>query len=92
MTSWETKITKVEPNHLVTRGYRQEELIGNLTFGQAVFLLLKGTVPTRAQGQLMDAILVACIDHGVTAPSCVTTRTVVSCGVPLPTAISAGLR
>ncbi|HID92982.1 MAG TPA: citryl-CoA lyase, partial [bacterium (Candidatus Stahlbacteria)] len=23
---WKTAITKVEPNHIVTRGYRQEDL------------------------------------------------------------------
>ena len=89
--NWETKITKVEPNHLVTRGFKQEDLIGNLSFGAVLYLLLKGKLPTKEEGKMMEAIIVACIDHGVTAPSCVTTRTVASCGVPLPTAISAGL-
>lgn len=89
--NWETKITKVEPNHLVTRGFKQENLIGNISFGEALYLLLKGKLPIKNEGKMMEAILVSCIDHGVTAPSCVTTRTVASCGVPLPTAISAGL-
>lgn len=89
--NWETKITKVEPNHLVTRGFKQQDLIGNVSFGEVLYLLLKGNLPTKNEGRMMEAIIVSCIDHGVTAPSCVTTRTVASCGVPLPTAISAGL-
>ena len=33
---WNTKITKVEPNHLVTKGYRQEDLIGNIPFWEMI--------------------------------------------------------
>ena len=91
MDSWKTKITKVEPNHLVTCGYRQEDLIGNIPFSHVVFLLLKGELPNEKQGKMMDAILTACIDHGVTPPSAMATRVVASGGVPLPTAVAAGI-
>jgi citrate synthase len=88
---WSTKITKVEPNHLVTRGYRQEDLIGNVPFSHVVYLLLKGEVPTKEHGKMMDAILTACIDHGVTPPTAMASRVVASGGVPLPTAVAAGV-
>lgn len=88
---WATKITKVEPNHLVTKGYRQEDLIGNIPYPHVVYLLLKGELPTKEQGRMMDAILTACIDHGVTPPSAIASRTVASGGVPLPTAVAAGI-
>ncbi|MFW6120909.1 MAG: citryl-CoA lyase [Petrotogales bacterium] len=88
---WTTKITKVEPNHLVTRGYRQEDLIGNIPYSHVVYLLLKGQLPTKEHGRMMDAILTACIDHGVTPPSSIASRTVASGGVPLPTAVAAGI-
>ena len=91
MDPWKTKITKVEPNHLVTRGYRQEDLIGNTPFSHVVYLLLKGELPSKKQGKMMDAILTACIDHGVTPPSAMATRVVASGGVPLPTAVAAGI-
>ena len=65
---WNTKITKVEPNHLVTRGYRQEDLIGNIPYSHVVYLLLKGELPSIEHGKMIDAILTACIDHGVTPP------------------------
>jgi len=89
--SWNSKITKVEPNHLVTRGYRQEDLIGKVPFSHVVYLLLKGVLPSPAQGTMIDAILTACIDHGVTPPSAIAARTVASGGVPLPTAVAAGV-
>lgn len=88
---WTTKITKVEPNHLVTRGYRQEDLIGNIPFSHVVYLLLKGELPSKEHGQMMDAVLTACIDHGVTPPSSMASRVVASGGVPLPTAVAAGI-
>ena len=89
--SWNTKITKVEPNHLVTKGYRQEDLIGNKPFAHIVYLILKGELPSKEHGEMMDAILSATIDHGVTPPSSIAARTVASGKVPLPTAVAAGI-
>jgi citrate synthase len=89
--AWKSKITKVEPNHLVTRGYRQEDLIGNISYPHVVYLLLKGELPSEEHGKMIDAILTACIDHGVTPPSSIASRIVASGGVPLPTAVAAGV-
>ncbi len=88
---WKTGITKVEPNKIVTRGYPQDELIGNVPFSHVVFLLMKGEMPSENEGKMMDAILTACVDHGVTPPSSQASRVVASGGVPMPTAIAAGL-
>jgi citrate synthase len=88
---WKTKITKVEANHLVTKGYRQEDLIGNVPFSHVVYLLLRDELPTKEHGLMMDAILTACIDHGVTPPTAMASRIVASGGVPLPTAVAAGI-
>jgi citrate synthase len=88
---WKTQVTKVEPNKITTRGYLQNELIGNKPFSHVVFLLIKGELPSDREGKMMDAILTACIDHGVTPPSSQAARVVASGGVPMPTAISAGL-
>jgi citrate synthase len=91
MAEWKTKITKVEPNHLVTRGYRQEDLIGNIPFSHVVYLLLKGQLPTKEHGKMIDAMLTSCIDHGVTPPTAMASRVVASGGVSLPTAVAAGV-
>lgn len=88
---WNTSITKVEPNHLITKGYRQEDLIGNIAYPHVIYLLFKGEIPSDAHGKMMDAILTASIDHGVTPPSSIAARTVASGGVPLPSAVAAGI-
>ena len=88
---WKTAITKVEPNHIVTRGYRQEDLIGTIPFSSVVFLLWKGRMPNESENKMIDAILTSSIDHGATPPTCVASRTVASAGVPLPTAVAAGI-
>lgn len=89
--NWKTKITKVEPNHLLTRGYRQEDLIGNIPFSHVVYLLFREKLPSNEHGKMMDAILTSCIDHGVTPPTAMASRIVASGGVPLPTAVAAGV-
>ena len=88
---WKSSITKVEPNHLITKGYRQQDLIGNIPFPHVVFLLIKGELPSKSHGKMMDAILTSCIDHGVTSPSPMAARVVASGGVPLPSAVAAGI-
>lgn len=88
---WKTAITKIEPNKIAMRGYRVEELMGQVSFAHVVFLLLKGDLPSREQGILMDAMLVSSIDHGATPPSALAARTVASGGAPLTAAVAAGI-
>ncbi len=88
---WNTGITQVEPNKLVTRGYKQDELMGKVPFSHVVYLLFKGDLPDEKTGKLFDAMITASIDHGPTPPSAQAARIVCSGGVPLPTAVAAGL-
>src|SRR2546429_4544809 len=61
---WNTAVTRVEPNRVAVRGYDIAELMGRVSFGKAVHLILTGELPSPAIGRLMDAILVSSIDHG----------------------------
>jgi citrate synthase len=88
---WKTAITKVEPNHLVVRGYPLSELIGKISFSQAIYLVLKGEMPSPEVGRLVDAILVSSIDHGASPPSALAARTVASTGSELNASIAAGV-
>ena len=88
---WETKITKVSPNELLIRGYPLDELIGSISYAAGIYLIIRGKLPTPQEEKVINAILVATMDHGVTAPSAVTARTVASCGVPITTAMGAGI-
>jgi citrate synthase len=90
-TTWKTAITEVQPNHVRVRGYDIAELMGNIGFGAAVFLILRGELPKPEIGRLMDAILVSSIDHGATPPSVLAARTVASTGASLSAAVAAGI-
>jgi citrate synthase len=88
---WTTAITSVQPNELRLRGYRIDELMDRVTFGQAVYLALKGELPSPGVGRLMDAMLVSSIDHGATPPSALAARTTASTGATLSASIAAGV-
>ena len=89
--TWTQPITKIEPNKVAVRGYRIDELMGRVPFAHVAYLALKGDLPTAAQGRVMDALLVATVDHGATPPSVLAARTVASGGAPLTTGIAAGI-
>ena len=89
--AWKTAITKVEPNKLVVRGYRLDELIGKVSYSQMVYLLFKGELPSPEVGRVVEAILVSSVDHGTTPPSVLSALTVASTGAPLNAAVAAGI-
>jgi citrate synthase len=90
-TAWATAITHIEPNHIRVRGYDIGELMGRVSFGAAVYLILRGELPDEKTGRLMDAILVSSIDHGAMPPSTIAARTVASTGSALGQAVAAGI-
>jgi len=89
--AWRTAITRIEPNVVAVRGFNIAELMGRATFGQAVYLILRGELPSDSVGRLMDAILVSSIDHGATPPSALAARTVASTGATLSASVAAGI-
>jgi len=88
---WNTAITRVQPNKVAVRGYDIAELMGRVSFGAAVYLILTAELPSPAVARLMDAILVSSIDHGATPPSALAARTVASTGATLSASVAAGI-
>jgi citrate synthase len=88
---WKSAITKVEPNRILFRGYRIDELMGELNYAEAVYLALKGELPGEAEGKMIDAILVSTIDHGVTPQSTLASLNAASAGSPLNASVAAGV-
>ena len=88
---WRTKIIEMEPGVIRYRGYPVEELIGNVSFAQMIWLMLRGELPSRAQGELLDAALMAAVDHGPQAPSIAIARMAVTCGVDLNNAMASAV-
>ena len=88
---WNTAITRVEPNKVAVRGYDIADLMGSVSFGAAVYLIVTGELPSQAVARLMDAILVSSVDHGATPPSALAARTVASTGASLSASVAAGI-
>ena len=77
---WSTEIIDMKPGEIRLRGYAIEDLIGNVSFPQMIWLMTRGEVPSKAQAGLFEAALVAAVDHGPQAPSIATARMAVTCG------------
>jgi len=88
---WKTSISEVRPNEIYVRGYALEELAARRSFGDIVHLLLTGELPAGNEGRLIEAILVTCCEHSLASPSVDAVRFVASSGVPLQTAVAAGV-
>src|SRR5262245_54361527 len=78
-----TALTSIAPNAILIRGYPVDEMMGRLSFADAVYLLLMGELPTPAIGRMLNAVLVSSIDHGLTPPSTLAARNVATSGAPL---------
>ena len=88
---WTTAIIDVHPGSIAIRGYAIEDLIGRITFPDVIWLMLRGDLPTRAQASLLEAALVAAVDHGPSAPSIAASRMAVTCGLPLNGAMASAI-
>jgi citrate synthase len=91
METWKTGITRIRPNEVRLRGYSLDQLMGRVSFAQAIYLALLGELPSPQVGRLIDALLVASIDHGVTPPSTQAARIAISTGAPLNVAVAVGV-
>lgn len=89
--TWKTNLTEINPGEIRIKGYRQTELMSEVTFADGVYLLFTGTLPSRDESRLFSAVLTACLDHSVTPPSAQATRHTTSGGASLPSAVASGL-
>ncbi|MEM1384999.1 MAG: citryl-CoA lyase, partial [Pseudomonadota bacterium] len=88
---WQTSIIEMEPGAIRFRGRPVEDLIGGVSFPQMVWLLTRGDLPTAGQAKLLEAALVAAVDHGPQAPSIATARMAVTCGLGLNGALASAV-
>ncbi len=88
---WRTALTCIEPNKILVRGYPVDEIMGRLTFGETIYLLLMGEIPSPSVGSLMEAMLVSFIDHGATPPSTLAARNTATAGATLRACVAAGV-
>ncbi len=88
---WETAISDVQPGRIVIRGERIEHLIESTSYAGVVGLLVGNLRLSNVQARLLEAALIAGVDHGVRAPSIAAARMAATCGVPLNCAVATGI-
>ncbi len=88
---WGTAVSRIEPNVIELRGIPAQDLIGTTGFGAMIWLMVRGDLPTTEQTRLLEAALVAGVDHGPHAPSIAVARMAATCGVGLNNAMASAV-
>lgn len=94
MRDWRTGIAEVVSDDatedVVVRGEKLSDLVGKVGFAEMMFLLLSGQRPDRAQARVLDALLVASMEHGIAPPSMIA-RCFASYGTTIQAAMAGGI-
>ncbi|MDL4814324.1 citryl-CoA lyase [Actinomadura opuntiae] len=88
---WATAISRMEPGVIELRGRPVQDLIGTTGLSSMIWLMLRGDLPTARQAALLEAALVAAVDHGPQAPSIAIARMAATCGVGLNNAVASAV-
>jgi citrate synthase len=88
---WSTSIIDMKPGAIRYRGYAIEELIGRIGFADMVYLMTRGELPHPEAAKLLEAALVAAVDHGPQAPSIAAARMAITCGVGINNAMASAI-
>lgn len=88
---WANAICRMEPGVVELRGIPVQELIGSHGFVATIWLMVLGTSPSPREAALLEAAMVASVDHGPQAPSIAIARMTATCGVGLNNAMASGV-
>jgi citrate synthase len=88
---WATSICRMEPGVVELRGVPVQDLIGSTGLVATIWLMTRGELPDPREAALLEAALVASVDHGPQAPSIAIARMSVTCGVGLNNAMASGV-
>jgi citrate synthase len=88
--AWRTAISDSGDDYIRYRGYEFGDVVDELDFGGAAFLLARGNAPSPAEARVFNALLVSVIDHGI-SPSQAVTRYTTASGSPIQAAVGAGV-
>ncbi|MFL6143178.1 MAG: citryl-CoA lyase [Labedaea sp.] len=88
---WATGICRMAPGVVELRGIPVQDLIGSTGLVATIWLLIRGVPPDPREAALLEAAMVASVDHGPQAPSIAIARMTVTCGVGLNSAMASGV-
>lgn len=88
---WSTNIIEMEPGSISLRGMPIENLIGNKSFVEMIWIMTTGDQINEKKSALLEAALVAAVDHGPQAPSIAAARMSATCGVDINNSLATGI-
>lgn len=88
---FKTKISYVGPHEILIRGYPLEDIIGNLSYAEVLYLTLKGELPSEAEAKMLEAILCCIVDHQMVSSNAPAVRFAASANPQLIPALAAGV-
>ena len=88
---WKTAISTHKNGELYVRGVPLTGLLKKHSFVDGIFLLLGGRLPKKNERDLLDTVLLACVEHGVEVPSAFMPRVAISTGNQMNAALAAGV-
>lgn len=88
---WATSVSRMAPGEIELRGRPVQDLIGTTSLASMIWLMLRGDLPQPGQAALLEAALVASVDHGPHAPSIAAARMAATCGIGLNNAVATGV-
>ncbi len=76
---WQSSITEVRANALLTYGVDQQTIIREFSFEETVFLLLRQRRPDEVERTMLRALLVSFASHGITGQSTLAVMAAADC-------------
>jgi citrate synthase len=87
---WRSAISYKTQERIVVRGYDINQLAGNVSFVEAIWLTWMGELPPSNKARMLEAVLVSMHEHAF-SPSTVSSRFAISGGNPIHAGLAAGI-
>ncbi len=87
---WRTSISSSDQENVYIAGYKVSDMMRNLDFAAGLFVLYQQRIPSAEESKLLNAVLIAPVDHGIVVPSAIS-RMIAASGVPLQASVAAGI-
>ena len=88
---WSTALIDIRPGEIGIGGYPIQDLIGKLSFPEMIWVMLRSELPTAERAKLLEAAMVAAVDHGPQAPSIAISRMAITCGLSINGAMASAI-
>jgi len=80
---WQSFITEIDRDKLITRGVDQEEILRTYRYEEMIYLLVLGKRPAEVESEMLRAVIISHCSHGITGQSTLAVRMGVDCGPAL---------